>query len=75
LFEGVSDIVPKITASGQLLYDITYNFFYRKDGHNKIYRASSDTFERVIKAARKNTPSASDADFIDTADFNTLFQI
>lgn len=75
LFEGVSDVVPKITASGQLLYDITYNFFYRKDGHNKIYRASSDTFERVIKVAKKDTPSADDADFVETADFNELFRI
>lgn len=75
LFEGVSDVVPKITASGQLLYDITYNFFYRKDGHIKLYRASDDTFQRVVTAATKNGPAANYADYISSADFNTLFQI
>lgn len=75
LFEGVSDVVPKVTASGQLLYDITYNFFYRKDGHIKLYRASDDTFQRVVTAATKNGPAANYADYISSADFNTLFQI
>lgn len=76
LFEGVSDIVPKITASGQLLYDITYNFFYRKDGHHKIYRAANNDFYRVVTVASKNLGNpANYADFVETADFNELFRI
>lgn len=75
LFEGVSDIVPKITACGQLVYDITYSFFFRADGHTKIYRAADNSFQRVVTASTKDLPSASWQDFIETADFNKLFRI
>jgi hypothetical protein len=76
LFEGVSDIVPKVTATGQLVHDITYNFFFRKDGHQRIYRADDNTFQRVVTVASKKAGvPANYADYIDTADFNTLFQL
>lgn len=75
LFEGVSDIVPKVTACGQLLYDITYNFFYRPDGHNKIYRASDDSFQRVVRVSTKDLAQANWKGLLDEADFNTLFQL
>ena len=75
LFEGVSDIVPKITACGQLLYDITYNFFYRPDGHNKLYRANTDSFERVVRVANKDEPSANWKDLLDETTFTDLFKL
>lgn len=76
LFEGVSDITPKVTAAGQMLYDITYNFFYRPDGHNKIYRAATDSFERVVRVSTKNDPnSANWKDLLDEATFSSLFVI
>lgn len=75
LFEGVSDIVPKVTSSGQLLYDITMNFFYRPDGHNKIYRAADDSFQRVVRVATKSLPSGSWKDMLDETTFTDLFKL
>jgi hypothetical protein len=75
MFEGASDIVPKITAAGQVLYDITYNFFWRPDGHNKIYRSPTDTFQEVIRVAQKDNPSNEWKGLLDEADFTTLFKL
>lgn len=75
LFEGVSDITPKLTACGQMLYDVTYNFFYRADGHNKIYRASDDSFQRVVRVANKNQPSSNWKDLLDETTFTDLFKL
>lgn len=75
LFEGVSDVVPRITACGQLLYDLTFNFFYRPDGHNNLYRAKDDSFQRVVRVANKNQPSANWKDLLDETTFSDLFKL
>lgn len=75
MFNGVTDIVPRIMASGMMAYDISYSFTYRKDGHNKIYRAKTDNFIRAVKVSTKDGPAASYADWVDSADFNELFKL
>jgi hypothetical protein len=76
LFLGTSDIRPKVSATGQQLYDIQYAFNYRPSGHNKIYRASpGDDFYRVVRANYYGRPQAEWKDLLDEADFTSLFKL
>lgn len=93
LFLGTSEIKPFITAAGQSLYDISYAFSYRPSqldkagatvgGHQGIYRVTTDTFERVVRAsgtsgtgqAAPPTNPANWKDLLDSADFTTLFKL
>ncbi len=75
LFTGVTDITPRNTAIGQLVYDIQFEFLYRPDGHQKIYRAATDTFERVVRVANRTADPSTWKDLLDESVFSNLFKI
>lgn len=75
LFQGVTDVAPKITAAGQVLYDISYSMLWRPDGHTKIYRAADDSFQRVVRVSTKNDIQANWKDLLDEYTFSNLFQL
>lgn len=75
LFQGVTDITPKTTAAGQLLYDISYSMLWRPDGHTKIYRAADDSFQRVVRVSTKNDIQANWKDLLDEYTFSNLFKL
>lgn len=75
LFLGASEIQPYVSATGQFLYNIAYAFSYRPDGHNKIYRSSDDSFQRVVRAAYASQVQANWKDLLDEVDLTTLFRL
>jgi hypothetical protein len=87
LFLGASEIQPFVSAAGQFLYNISYAFSYRPDGHDRIYNSAVDDgvsrdesgiltpFRKVVRSASAKRSSGSWKGLLDEADFTTLFQL
>lgn len=87
LFLGASEIQPYVSATGQFLYNISYAFSYRPDGHDRIYNSAVDDgvskdelnvitpFRRVVRSASAKLPSGQWKGLLDEADLTTLFRL
>lgn len=78
LFDGVHEIVEHTNAAGERVYDITYSFLWRPQGHNYFYNFGTTNkptpgFERLVRASTKNLPTANWAFPYESANLENLF--
>lgn len=78
LFDGVDELIEHTNAAGQRVYDITYSFIWRPQGHNYFYNFGTTNkptpgFERLVKSSTKNLASANWAFAYESANLENLF--